>query len=175
MIAGLILSDSKDKHSRISFLGDETHTYTVDSNEEIIEKMSEHQPEVLAVDVDDSEGPEEMTGDEQDAQDEGYSFTPNAHQSMKQKRFRALKEQLFRDMGAEQPDLIRFDPHITARELALDSDEALESLGVDTDEIEHSGEFDSVLGAVTARFFQQGSFTDLGIVIPEPLEDEDNT
>lgn len=176
MIAGLVLSDSKDKDSRIAFLGDETITYSVTSNEEILEKVDEHGPDLLAIDVDDTEGPEEMTEDEQEAKEKGYSFTPNAHQSQKQKRFRALKEQLFRKLGAEQPDLIRFDPAITAEELAMDSDEALESYGVSTDEIEHSGEFDAVLGAVTARFYQQGSFTDLGLIIPEPLQDDgDNT
>jgi hypothetical protein len=171
MIAGLVLSDTTDRESRLAFIGDDTKTYSVETNQEIIELVQEHGPDILAVDVDETEGPEEMTKDEKEAQEEGYNFTPNAHQSMKQKRFRALKELLFREMGAEQPDLIRFDPHITAEELAIEGDSALESYGVATENIEHSGEFDAVLGAVTARFFEQGSFTDMGIIIPEPVKD----
>lgn len=171
MIAGLILADSPEKDCAIAFLGDEVSTFTVKTNEEIVELVEERKPDVLAVNAGDEESLEEFTKHEKELREEGFAFTPTSHQKTLMKRLEALKQHMLQEMGAEQPEFIRFDPHITSEILAVHSDRALEALGVDTSEIGSSKEFDALVGAITARFYQQNQYRDLGIVIPEGMEE----
>ena len=62
---------------------------------------------------------------------------------------------------------------ITGRELAIDSDEGLEGYGIDSSGIESAQEFDAVLGAVTARFYQQGQVREMAVSVPEPVKEQD--
>jgi len=87
----------------------------------------------------------------------------------------ALKAQLFENMGAERPEVIRFEPQITADELAIHDDSALGSYGVDSSKIESAEQFDAMLGAITARFYEQNQVKDLGVIIPEPLGNQSDT
>ncbi|MFB6204649.1 MAG: hypothetical protein ABEJ75_03310 [Candidatus Nanohaloarchaea archaeon] len=167
MNAGIILSDDTEKDCQIAFLGDKLETFSVRTNDEIVELVMEREPEVVAVDAGGEEAREELTDNEEELKEEGYIFTPHSHQDEKRKRLDALKNQLFKEMGAEQPEFIRFDPQISAEELAIQGDSGLESLGVDTADIGSAGEFDAVLGAVTARFYTQNNVRDMGIIIPE--------
>jgi len=83
-----------------------------------------------------------------------------------------LKAVLNRDM-MDSPDFIRFDPQITAKELSIDGDDALASYGVEPSDIDSARVFDAVLGAITARFYQQEQFQDLGIIVPQSLDLEE--
>ena len=173
MIAGLILTDNTDLKSCLAFIGeDETESVEIATNEEIIEQLSEKKPEILAVNsgTDPSRG--ELTEKESELKEEGHSFTPTSHDKMTSRRLEALQSQIFAEMGAEGPEVIRFDPGITSKELAIDSDEALESLGVKTGQITSARQFDAVLGAVTARFYQQNQYSDMGVIVPEPVTEK---
>ena len=170
MIAGLILKDDTSKNSFLSFLGDETFCYELSTNPEIVEEIQKKKPELLAVDSGMESGIGEFTDKEEELREEGHSFVPTSHEKMKKRRLEALKSQLFEAMGNEAPEIIRFDPVLTSKELALDSDEALESLGVETKNIKSAEQFDSVLGAVTARFYQQNQYRDKDVIVPEPLQ-----
>jgi len=170
MIAGLVLSNSEKEESHITFLGDETASFSLKENSDIMDKIEEFDPEILAVDAGTEQMRGELTSQEEDLKEEGYSFTPTSMEKKKSKRLQALKASLTRQ--GVNPELIRFDPHITAKELAIDGDHALESMGVETDELNNSHQFDAMLGAVTARFYQQDQFEDLGVIVPESLSDD---
>lgn len=171
MNAGIILKNSTEEETQIVFLSAETECKTTSTNDEIIELIQERKPSVVAVDTGTRVGRDEFSEQEEELKQEGYSFTPTSHETKKARRLEALKARLFEEMGASQPEVIRFEPEITAEELALHDDQALESLGVDPSSLENSEQFDAMLGAVTARFYEQNQVRDLGVVIPEPLGD----
>ncbi|MFB6203386.1 MAG: hypothetical protein ABEK01_02740 [Candidatus Nanohaloarchaea archaeon] len=172
MIAGLVLKDDVEKDSQLAFLGDELESVQASTNEEIIEEIEERKPEVLAIDAGET-GRDEFSKQEEELKEEGYTFSPASHNKMKARRFEALTEQLFQMLGEQKPEVIRFEPAITSEELAIDGDEALESYGIDAENIMSAQAFDAVLGAVTARFYSQGQFEDLGVIVPEPLGETD--
>lgn len=173
MIAGLILKDEVEKDSVIAFLGDEVESFKASTNEDLVEKIAEMKPEIVAVDAPMETGPGELNEGEKDLKEEGHIFTPSSQQKTVARRLEALRDQVFNQMVESSPDFIRFDPHITAKELALDGDSALESIGVDSSTITDAEEFDAVLGAVTARFYQQNQFDEMGVVVPEPFDDKE--
>jgi len=170
MIAGLILTNTEKEESNLAFISDDTETYSIKNTEKLVEKLKEEKPDVLAVNVSSQQSREEFTNVEEDLKEEGYNFTPSSSQPKKIKRLQAIKAVLERDM-ANSPDFIRFDPYITSEELALDSDKALSSIGVNPNNIGSSKEFDAVLGAVTARFYQQNQYKDLGVIVPQSLDE----
>lgn len=172
MIGGLILTDRKDKLCSIAFLNGDLETHSVETNNQILELIEEKNPDFLAVNVSDETSLKEFTKKEEELKEEGFIFQPTSHEKEKVKRFEALKAQCRQELGEECPEFIRFEPQITAEELAIHSDSAFESLGVDSSDIGSSGEFDAALGAVTARFFSQNQYRDLGIIVPESLEEE---
>ncbi len=169
MIAGLILTSDGEKKCNIAFLGDKTETFSVKTNSEIVEKIEEFQPEIVAVNVSSEQSREEFTKGEKDLIESGYSFTPSSSETKKVKRLQSLKAEI-EHKTEDLPDFIRFEPHITSEELALDSDKSLESIGVSADNIGSAKEFDAVVGAVTARFYQQNQYRDLGVIVPESLD-----
>ena len=172
MISGLILTDSKDQKSCIAFLDDSTKCFELESNEEIVDEIVKRKPEILAVNAGNDEIRGELTEKESELKEEGHTFTPTSHNKMLSRRLEALESQLFAEMGAEGPEIIRFEPAITSKQLAIDGDSALNSMGIDTSEIGSAREFDAVLGAVTARFYQQNQFSDMGVIVPENLEQD---
>lgn len=173
MIAGLILSDEEQLDSEIALLGDELEVYSLETNQEIVEKITELEPEVVAVNSAGEVTREELSEQEEDLKEEGYSFTPSRTESKKVKRLQGLKTLIKREM-LDAPDFIRFDPHITAEELAIDGDKALDAYGVEPSDIDSARQFDAVLGSITARFYQQEQFQDLGVVVPQSLDSEDS-
>jgi len=173
MIAGLILSDNEQLDSEMALLGDELEVYSLETNQEIVEKITELEPEVVAVNSAGEITREELSEQEEDLKEEGYSFTPSRTESKKVKRLQGLKTLIKREM-LDSPDFIRFDPHITAEELAIEGDKALDGYGVETSDINSARQFDAVLGSITARFYQQEQFQDLGVVVPRNLESDDS-
>ncbi|QKQ98176.1 hypothetical protein GKQ38_01415 [Candidatus Nanohaloarchaea archaeon] len=173
MIAGLILKDTPGRECGLAFLDEELETYSVESNEEIIELLDEKNPEVLAADVSDETSLKEFNKNEEELKEEGHIFTPVSHEGEKVKRFEALKAGCRQHLGQDCPEFIRFEPQITADELAIHSDDGLRSFGVETEDIHSADEFDAALGAITARFYQQGQFKDLGIVVPQNLDGDE--
>lgn len=172
MIAGLILKDETGVDCGVAFLGDELSTYSVETNEEIIDLLDRHQPEILAVDISDETSLKELNKKEEELKEEGHIFNPVSHEGEKVKRFEALKSGCRQELGPDCPEFIRFDPQITADELAVHGDKGLESLGVETENIMSADEFDAALGAVTARFYEEGQYSDLGVIVPSTLEDQ---
>lgn len=162
-----MLTDDIEKESSLAFLDEELKCFKLSTNEEIVEKISEKKPEVLAVNVGTKQAQQEFTKEEEELREEGHIFTPNSHQKRKVERMQSLERHLNHEMGGEI-EIVRFEPQITARELAIDSEKDLASIGVEG-EISGAEEFDAVLGAVTARFYSQGQFNDLGVIVPENL------
>ncbi len=173
MIAGIILSETDEQEVHIAFLGDDvTETVSIKDNEKIVEKLKERSPEIIAVDADTEYGDEMFSDREEELKEEGYNFTPSSAEKRKVKRLQGLKAILRRDMEMP-PDFIRYDPFISAKELALDDEKALESLGIETSGIDSARQFDAMLGAITARYYEQGEFRDLGVIVPGEHEDEE--
>lgn len=172
MIAGITLSKNEELNSEVAFLGNQLRVFSFETNTEIIDKIKQFEPDIIAVDSAAEVTREEFSDQEEELKDEGYSFTPSTTESKKIKRLQSLKAVLNRDME-DAPEFIRFDPHITAEELAIDGDSALKSYGIDPSGIGSARQFDAVLGTVTARFYQQDQFKDLGVIVPSGLEDQE--
>lgn len=173
-LAGLILKDNLEEDCKLAVLkedGLECHSIT--KNEEIVELIEENRPEILSVNVGTEERAGEMTKDEEELVDEGFSFIPNSEKKKLMKRLESLKAHITEAMGVESPEIIRFDPIITAKELAISGDSDLESLGVDTSNIKSAEMFDAALGTVTGRFYQQNQYEDYEIIIPSPIKDQE--
>lgn len=173
MNAGLVLKDDTSKDSHLVFLGEEVSCYPLSTNKEITDLVGDREPKVLAVDVGTDVPREELNKKEEELKEEGHVFTPTSHEPKRARRLEALKAHLFEEMGAERPEVIRFEPQITADELAIHDDSGVESYGVDPSKLENSEQFDAMLGAITARFYEQNQIRDLGVIIPEPLGDSD--
>lgn len=169
MNAGVILKNTTEEKTQLVFLGDETECREAGTNDEIIEIVKQGEPKVLAFDVGLETGRDEFTEQEEKLKEEGYSFVPTSHEPKKSRRLEGLKARLFEEMGAGSPEIIRFDPQITSEALAIDGDHALKSYGIDPSNIETAEQFDAMLGAITARFYEQNQIKDLGVIIPEPL------
>lgn len=172
MIAGVIISATDNEPVHIAFLGeDTTRTVSIDDNEEIVGELKGAEPDIIAVDADTEYGDDMFSDREEELKEEGFNFTPSSAEKRKVKRLQGLKAILRRDMEIP-PDFIRFDPFITAEELALDGEKALESLGIDTSGINSARQFDAMLGAVTARYYDQGEYRDLGVIVPGEHEED---
>ena len=169
MYCGIIFAEDDSKDSQVAFLGEKIEVFTVTSNEDIIDLVSERKPDLVAVNTG-MEDINHLSDEEEDLKEEGFIFTPSRHDTHRVRRFQAFEGLLKQSIAVDEvPEFLRFDPVITRKELAIDGDSALESYGIETGEINSAGEFDAVLGAVTARFYDQGQAEDRGIVIPEPL------
>jgi len=172
MLCGVVLSETEDEDSSVAFLSDDVESFTVSSNEEIVELVKDRKPSIIAVNT----GLEErrrLSDEEEELQEEGFIFTPAKDDVKRVRRFQALKAHIAHELtGDEIPEYIRFDPVITGKELAADSDSALGGYGVDPSDIDSSNEFDAALGAVTARFFQENQVRDLSVSVPVPLREE---
>ena len=167
MIAGLYLTEDQ---CTLAVIDDGIKIQEFETNEEIVENIQE--VEILAVNAPLTSG-KELEEKEEELQEEGYIFSPGAHDETLRRRAAHLK-QLIEQTGLET-ELIRYEPMITSRELALDGDKALESMGFETSDIKKSRDFDAVLGAVTARFYDQDQFEDLGVVVPSSLNNSSDT
>jgi len=165
MIAGLNLSTEGE--SKLAILSDETRIISMDTNEEIMEAIPE-KVDILAVNAPLNPG-EGLTEKEEELVDEGHQFSPSTQNKTLGRRAMHLKQL----MAQNKPNIefIRYDPMLTSKELAIDGDDALKSYGISIDSISSSSEFDAVLGAVTARFYQEGACEDLGVQVPTSFEE----
>lgn len=169
MIAGLILTDTEEEESHLAFLDDEgIETYSIKDTNELVDKLVEKQPEIIAADCGTELPREELTQQEEELKEEGYSFTPTSNEKKKVERMRAI-ERSVQHHADKPPEVIRFDPRISSEELALHGDEALTSFGIDPSDIGSSHQFDAAVGAVTARFYAENQFEDLGVIVPQGL------
>ncbi|MFT4892819.1 MAG: hypothetical protein ACI8Z7_000607 [Candidatus Nanohaloarchaea archaeon] len=169
MIAGLILTDNENEESFLAFLDDnQAETFSIKDTGKIVDKIVEKKPEVLAVNCGTELSGKELTKDEEELKEEGYSFTPSSNEKKKVERLRAIDRSLKHHMD-KPSELIRFDPFISSEELALDGDRSIEALGIESSEINSSREFDAVVGAITAQFYKQNQYSESGVVIPESI------
>lgn len=173
MISGLILTDNEEEESHLAFLDDEgVETCSMKDTGEIVEKVKEEKPEILAANCGTELSRKELTEKEQELKEEGHVFTPSSNEKKKVERMRAIERSLQHHMD-RPPEIIRFDPRISSEELALHGDEGLESYGLDTSGIESSRQLDAVVGAVTARFYSENQFEDLGVIVPQGIGSEE--
>jgi len=164
---GLLLKDDVEEDSVLVVADSEgTVTYSLNTNEEIVEMVKDEEVDILAADVGMDQGRDELNQGEKDLKEEGYSFVPSGHQVKRMKRLESLGAHLEHAMGVDSPEIIRFNPFISSDELAIHGDQGLESLGFDTKPLNDSEEFDAMLGAVTGRYYEQGAFRDMGVIIP---------
>lgn len=169
MKAGLILTDNETEASSIAFLDDNsTDTFSIKDTGELVDLIVEKSPNVLAINCGTELSGKEYTKGEEELKEEGFNFTPSSNEKKKVERARAIERSLKHHMD-DFPEIIRFDPFISAKELAIDGDKALESLGVETEDISSSKEFDSVLGAITAQFYAENHYSESDIVVPEKV------
>ncbi|PSH02010.1 MAG: hypothetical protein BRC26_02635, partial [Nanohaloarchaea archaeon QH_8_44_6] len=90
MIAGLILKDDTDKESTIVFLDDEgLECESANTNDEIVDKLTSKDPDIVAVDAGDEQAAAELNEDERQLKEEGYSFTPSSHDKTRARRLKA--------------------------------------------------------------------------------------
>lgn len=169
MIAGIILSDSRGKDSKIAMLEDETVSCRTVDDEELSKILQENSFELIAVDAGSEMNKDELTSEEEDLKDEGFNFTPTFMQKSKTNRLGNLKSFIVAQLGEEEepPEWIRFSPHITAEELAVSSDKDITSYGLTLEDVGSAEEFDAVLGVLTAVFYKKNSYSDKGMIVPE--------
>lgn len=174
MIAGLILTDTEEEESHLAFLDNEgIETYSMKDTGEIVDRLVEKQPEIIAADCGTELSGQELTQQEQELKEEGYSFTPSSVEKKKVERMRAI-ERSVQHHAEKPPEIIRFDPRISSEELDLHGDNSLESFGIDPSNINSSKQFDAAVGAVTARFYAENQFEDLGVIVPQGLGSSDS-
>ncbi|MFO7794496.1 MAG: hypothetical protein R6V35_06005 [Candidatus Nanohaloarchaea archaeon] len=161
MIAGLYLTENE---CTLAVIDDGIKIEEYETNQEIVDNLED--VDILSVNAPLTSG-RELEQQEEELQEEGYIFSPGAHDETLRRRAAHLK-QLIEQKGV-MTEMIRYDPMITSKELALDGDKALESMGFETYNIKKSRDFDAVLGAVTARFYDQEQFEDFGVIVPEAL------
>ncbi|PSH00205.1 MAG: hypothetical protein BRC28_00730 [Nanohaloarchaea archaeon SW_4_43_9] len=167
MIAGLMLASKEENKSSLAFIGESsTETFSIKDTGGLIDLILERKPEILAINCGTELNGDNLTKNEEELKEEGYSFTPSNSEKKKVERTRAIERSVKHHME-NPPEIIRFDPFISSRELSLNSDDSVESLGVDTSNIGSSHEFDAVVGAITARFYSQNQYTRSGVVVPE--------
>ncbi len=162
MIAGIKLTA---ENCYLAVLGDDLETYEFEKNIDLVESL----PDVDVVAIDTAwKLSHNVAQDEEELIDKGFSFVPAEMEPELVKRAEHLVN-LLKHRGFDC-DFIRFDPIISSEELSVHSEAALRSLGLDVSDISSSGEFDAVLGAVTARFYQEDQFEDMGVVVPKSLK-----
>lgn len=172
MLCGIVFGEKEKDESSVAFLSDEIESFTVDSNKEIVELVKERKPDIIAVNTS-LEERRRLSDGEEELQEEGFIFTPAKDDVKRVRRFQSFKAHLAQELsGDELPEYIRFDPVISGRELAIDSDDAFEGYGVNPSDIDSAAEFDAALGAVTARFFQENQVRDLSVSVPEPIREK---
>jgi|GEM_PF-468552 hypothetical protein len=172
MLCGISFGESGED-AAVAFISDETESFSVESNKEILDLIKDRKPQIIAVDTGLKERGSLSEGEEK-LQEEGFIFTPAEDDTRTVRRFLSLKGSISQTIpGDEIPEYIRFNPVITGRELAIDSDEGLEGYGINSSNIESAQEFDAVLGAVTARFYQQGQIREMAVSVPEPVKEQE--
>ncbi|EGQ43215.1 MAG: hypothetical protein J07AB43_12050 [Candidatus Nanosalina sp. J07AB43] len=172
MLCGISFGESGED-AAVAFISDETESFSVESNKEILDLIKDRKPQIIAVDTGLKERGSLSEGEEK-LQEEGFIFTPAEDDVRTVRRFLSLKGSISQTIpGDEIPEYIRFNPVITGRELAIDSDEGLEGYGINSSNIETAQEFDAVLGAVTARFYQQGQIREMAVSVPEPVKEQE--
>lgn len=173
-LAGVDLAESDEINSAVAVLSNEgVKSDEFETNEEILEFLEKEKPDTVAVNSGMEESRELSEGEEK-LEDEGFIFTAAKDDTQRVRRFQDLKRRMIERFDAdERPEFIRYSPMITNRELAIDGDAGLESYGIETDEIKSSRELDAVLGAITSRFYSQGQFKDMGVIVPEPMSSQE--
>lgn len=159
MIAGLNIRGDR---VYIAKLDENLETAVLEDDREILEEISEC--EVVAVNAPLKEG-KDLEEAESELIDEGIRFRPGEESRGERARFLQRNAKV---KGLET-EFIRFDPMVTSRKLAIEDDSGLKGLGVDASDVGSSMEFDAALGAITARFYDQGQCRDLGIAVPRPV------
>jgi len=108
-------------------------------------------------------GEEELIAD-------GYSMLPTAMRDRRLlERAEFLSNSIKRSgIGAT---IIESNPRLVAERLDIGGDTELKAYGVETEDIDGVREFDALLLALTAKFFDEDKAVDKDIIIPETLDE----
>lgn len=167
------MTDTEEEESHLAFLDDNgVETRSIKDTGEIVDAIVEEAPEIVAANAGTELSSQELTKKEQELKEEGHSFTPSSNEKKKVERMRAIERSVQHHMS-KPAEFIRFDPRISSEELSLHGDKALKSFGIEPSGIDSSRQFDAVVGAVTARFYAENQFEDLGVIVPQNLGSEE--
>ncbi len=165
---GLVMQKSKDIDCGVTFLSDKVECFSEKEDESIVELIKERKPDVVAFNapLNVSKTGEGFKKGEKDLIEEGFSFLPRSmHDSDKLERTEFMKDILKRKVP--QAEIIECRPMITAEVLDIEGDKDLEELGIDTDEIHNTKEFEALLAALTAKYYANEMYRDKGFIVPK--------
>lgn len=165
---GLVMQKSKDIDCGVAFLSDKVECFSETEDRDILELIKERKPDIIAFNtpLKASKTDQKFREGEQDLIDEGFSFLPRSmHNKHKLERTEFMKNTLKREVP--QAEIIECRPMITAEVLDVEGDEDLENLGIETEEIHSTIEFEALLAAITAKYYANEMYRDKGFILPE--------
>ncbi|MDY6774088.1 MAG: hypothetical protein SVS85_02710 [Candidatus Nanohaloarchaea archaeon] len=171
MNCGIVLSGDTEEDSAVAFVdGGETETFSVSTNDEILELLEDRKPEVTALNAPPEKASkgsiDRFREGEQELVDEGHRLLP---QGMRDGSVLERAEHLSRSIEASGVGtvIVESDPVLVSERMGLAGDEGLEDLGVETGTIEDVREYDAVVLAVAAELYSDNRCENHGIVVPE--------
>ncbi|MDY6777789.1 MAG: hypothetical protein SVU32_03925 [Candidatus Nanohaloarchaea archaeon] len=166
---GIVLSGDEDQRCGLAFLSDRVETFSETDDDRILELIEERRPAVIAFTAPLNEpGIEGFREDEEELVDEGYRFLPPDLRDRDEMERTQFMMNAIKRLGF-MPEVIECRPKITADILDIEGDDDLEEFGVETGAIHNMTEFEAVLAAITAKFYENDQFRDKGVIVPEEV------
>ena len=165
-VCGIRLTGDKDRECSVAVLGEELETFSTEDDREIVERVSEERPAVVAFTNPHTRRTEKgFREDEEELVDEGYSFLPpSMFENDLLERTEFIKKSIQQNY---RPEFIETRPEVSSEILGIENDRDLEMLDMDTGEIESVGEFEAVMAALTARMYTENDYEDKGFIVPK--------
>lgn len=170
---GLVMQKSKDIECGVAFLSDKVECFSEKDDKNILKLIKERDPDVVAFNtpLKAKKTDKEFREGEEDLIEEGFSFLPREmHDRNKLERTEFMKNTLKREVP--QAEIIECRPMITAEVLGIEGDDELEDLGLETEDIHSTTEFEALLAAITAKYYANEMYRDKGFVLPKEEMEE---
>ncbi len=164
-VCGVKLKGEKQEECSVAILGEELETFSTKDDSEIVERISEEQPSVVAF-TNPLTKPKDkdFRDDEQELVEDGHSFLPpSMFDNQLIERTVYIKKAIQQNY---RPQVIETRPKVSSDILNIENDRDLELLGIKTEDIETMEEFESVVAAITARKYLKNSCKDKGFIVP---------
>ncbi|MDY6789098.1 MAG: hypothetical protein SVV03_03995 [Candidatus Nanohaloarchaea archaeon] len=168
VFCGLVMQKEKGIPCGVAFISDELECFSEKEDKRILEMVADRKPEVVAFTTP-LKADHKLKGfsdEEEELVDEGYSFLPrDMHDQAEMERTEFMKNSLKRH--APESEIIECRPMVTAEILGIEGDPDLEDLGMNTENIHSTTEFEAVLAAITAKYYANNMYRDKGFVVPK--------
>lgn len=174
MYCGIILAGSTEEDSAVAFLTeDSTETFSVATNDDILELLEERRPEVTALNAPPTRATTPGKGSdgafrsgEEELIDEGHAMLP---QGMRDPAVLERADHLSRHIEASGigTTLIESDAQIVSERLGIEGDDDLADREISPEDISSTWEFDAVVLALVAKLYADNQCEDYDIVVPE--------